>query len=150
LALFKGFTDNEFSRFTRFLHSLNLEANQTAYGQGSLAVSFYLVASGSVALQRTRPDGKMDRLVVVTPGHALGLAALWPEEARHAESAITLEPCVLLALVRQDFFMLEKKAPVLAIKLLRALQQETYQEWLGAREEFHSLSARLAKANILI
>ena len=144
------FTATEYSRFHQFLHPLDLPASQIVYNQGALATTLYLIKSGTVSLQHTPSTGKVDRLTVVQTGQAFGQAALWLEEGRHAETARTLEPCSLLALVRQNFILLQNKGPGLMIKLLCTLQQQTYQEWLGARAEFHILTARLAGANILI
>ncbi len=149
-ALFRRFTNSEFTRLSRLLHSLDLAGHQTVYQQDAPAVSFYLLKSGTLSLQRCGEDGKIHRLAIVPAGRSLGRAALWPEESRHPETALTLEPCILLALVRQDFLMLQKKEPALALKLLTALQQEIYQEWLDSRIEFHALTARLNQANILL
>lgn len=150
LAVFSEFSDREFTRFTRFLHQRSLAANQIVYHQSTLAVTFYVVQSGSIALQRTIAAGKMDRLALLKPGQALAIDALGSVENRHAETAVTLEACTLLALTRQDFLMLEKTMSRATLKMVRAVLQQTCQQWLAAKEEYHALAARLTKANILL
>ncbi len=115
-----------------------------------MAVAFYIIQSGSAALQRTIGAGKMDRLALIKPGQALAIDALGANENRHTETAITLEACTLLALTRQDFLMLEKAMPMPTIKLVRSVLQQVGRQWLEAKEEYHALAARLTKANILL
>lgn len=150
LTVFSEFTDREFSRFARFLQLRYLAANQIIYQQSTLAVAFYIIQSGSAALQRTIGAGKMDRLALIKPGQALAIDALGANENRHTETAITLEACTLLALTRQDFLMLEKAMPMPTIKLVRSVLQQVGRQWLEAKEEYHALAARLTKANILL
>jgi len=148
--LFQQLSAGEHSRLTRLLHSLQLAANQAVYQQQALATSLYIVKTGTVALQRRSPEGKVDRLAIVNQGHSCGRASLAAEQSRHAESAVTLEPCLLLALLRQDMLLLAEKEPGLILKILRAVQEESYREWLLAAAEFHALTSRLTEANILL
>jgi CRP-like cAMP-binding protein len=150
LPFFLYLTPKEQQRISRYLHLLEIPALHALYVQGSIAVSNYLVLQGCVELVREKENGPADRLRLVMAGQSCGYAMLLEDDARHAETARACEPSIVAALVRKDFQLLQKHHPDLVIKIVRFVQQELYQAWIQAREEYHALSDRLTKAHILI
>lgn len=150
LPFFLKLTPKEQQRLFRYLYMLDMPAGHAPYQQGSIAVSGYLLLKGSVELVRDKENRPADRLRLVLPGQFFGLALFLDQDGRHAETALTCEPCQTVALVRQEYQALQKHNPQLAIKVLQQVQSELYQEWIKAREEYHALSDRLTQARILI
>ncbi len=150
LPFFLKLTPKELQRLFRHLYLLEMPAGHSAYQQGSIAVSGYLLLTGSVELVREKENHPADRLRLVLPGQFFGHALFREEDGRHAETALTCEPCQTVALVRQEYQTLRKHNPQLAVKVLQQLQSELYREWIKAREEYHALSDRLTQARILI
>jgi CRP-like cAMP-binding protein len=147
---FQKLTTKEQQQISRYLHILETPARHSPYVQGAIAISCYFVLQGSIELVREKENGPADRLYLVTAGHFCGHAMFLENDARHAETATACEPCVLAALVRKDFQLLQKHHPALAMKIVQFIQLELYQAWIQAREEYYALSDRLTKAQILI
>jgi CRP-like cAMP-binding protein len=150
LPFFLDLTPREQQQIFRYLHMLEMPSPHSPYVQGSIAVCSYLVLQGSVELVREKENSPADRLCIVPAGHFFGHAMFLENDRRHAETALTCEPCVLAALVRKEYQLLQKQHPALAMKLIQFVQQELYQAWIQAREEYHALSDRLTRAHILI
>ena len=90
----------------RDLHSiattLNLDAHKVLINEGFSADHVFVICSGCVKLVASSPEGRLLLLRVVGPGDVLGLAALLPG-ALYRVTAITLDPCSIKSIPRDDF-----------------------------------------------
>jgi CRP/FNR family transcriptional regulator len=73
----------------------------TLFREGERGLSMYLLISGHVQLHKTAKDGREIVIKLLRPGEVFAEVILFEEE-RYPVTAVALEDCILLRLLRRD------------------------------------------------
>ena len=122
--------------------------DETIYTEGSPPAAAYFIVSGSVGLYKKRRSQQTDRVQHIPAGKFFGDAAFYAETERKT-SAVALEDTIAIVLFKSDFETLVRKHPSLAIKLLLPIAQKLHNDLSVFQTEFHELSQKIAKDELL-
>lgn len=115
------------------------------FQKGDPGDSMIVVVSGRVRICTLSPEGRELVLNIINPGEVFGEMALLDGQPRSAD-AVTIEPCELLSLRRQDFLPFIERHPMVCVRLLEllSLKLRRTSEWLE-ETVFLGLPPRLAR-----
>ena len=121
LSLFKKLSTRELRELNELLHERSYQKDEIIFDEGDVGLGLYVVVSGKVrvasshaALQKLAPE--------IGPGDFFGELALF-EEAHRTARALAVEPTILLALFRTEFFSLLERDCGIAAKILFELSR---------------------------
>jgi CRP/FNR family transcriptional regulator, cyclic AMP receptor protein len=121
LSLFKGMTIRELRELDELLHERSYQKDEVIFDEGDTGLGLFIILSGRVkivsshaSLQRLAPE--------FGPGDYFGELALF-EESKRTGGAVALEPTVLLALFRTEFFSLLEHNRGIGVKILFELSR---------------------------
>lgn len=112
MPLFRYLTYKELTQVIGATTMRHYAAGQTIFEEGTAGYELFVILGGEVALQK----GAVRLAELRTGGH-FGEMALVDQDRRSA-TAVALEPVHLLVLSRRKFYLLLRKEPQLAVKLL--------------------------------
>jgi MFS superfamily sulfate permease-like transporter len=136
LEVLQALTDDELEVLKDKLRRQTFESGQQVFAEGAESKELYIIARGSASVKiRLAGTERETRLVTFAPGTLFGEIALLDTEPRSA-TVTSDEPLVCYVLSADDFDMIKKSHPAVAIKLLTNLGRE--------------LSSRLRRANRII
>lgn len=92
------------------------------YNQGDIGGSLYIVISGRIAIEQTKPTGGIVRLATIEAPSYFGEESLFDESPR-ISSAMALVDTVVLCLQREPLITLTHQDPDLSLELLGVLCQ---------------------------
>jgi len=124
------------------------KTQELIYTEGSPSAATYFVVSGSVGLYKKRRSQQTDRVQYIPRGKFFGDAAFYANTDRKT-SAKALEDTQTIVLFKSDFETLVRKHPALAIKVLLKLTHKVYNDLVVFQTEFHELSQKMAKDELL-
>lgn len=148
IKIFKSISHGEKKIVAKYLMHRKFVTEEEIYCESKPSVSAYFVLRGSVGLFKNTDD-RRHRIKLLTAGDGFGLAAFVPETA-HRESAVALEPCSLLALPVSDFERLKELYPKLANTIISNVLKYLLEEFDQMQEDHLALTAKLAKAQIIV
>jgi CRP-like cAMP-binding protein len=88
----------------------SIKANRTVVRQGASGCSMFIIRSGSVRISRRGADGREAHVATLREGDFFGEQSLLTGKARNA-TAVTLRPCELLELTKDELEDFMKKYP---------------------------------------
>lgn len=120
VPLFAGLAPEQLTRLAEACRRRLVRADETLFFEGDPGHTLYLVVSGQIKIQRVTPSGKLVVLALRGPGEHVGEMALLDGEPRSAD-AVTVEPCELLMLDRDQFLRCMGEQPQIALNMLASL-----------------------------
>jgi signal-transduction protein with cAMP-binding, CBS, and nucleotidyltransferase domain len=135
--IFLGLDEAQLAHVVTRFQRVELGADEIIYSQGDPGDSFYVVYMGRVRILHM--DGAQERqLRIISIGDYFGEEALLFDRQR-TDTAVTMEPCILLRLEREAFLELMELAPGIRMNLSataesRYIAQKEKFDWLGEDE----------------
>ncbi len=136
VEIFSDLDATELSLLAEKLRQLELKSGETLFHQGDSGVELYVVGAGCVSISLQIPDGDRIELKRFGPGEFFGEMSIFEHMPRSAD-CVAVEPTLLFALHKDDFFGLIETRPQTAIKMMYRMLGVTTHRLLNI-SEFHS------------
>lgn len=136
VEIFSELDQAELALLSEKLRPLELKAEETLFHQGDSGVELYVVGAGLVSISLQIPDGERMELKRFGPGEFFGEMSIFEHMPRSAD-CVAVEPTLLFALHKDDFFGLIETRPQTAIKMMYRMLGVTTHRLLNI-SEFHS------------
>jgi len=134
--IFSLFSNDEITTISAYLVNSDVDSSETIFYEGDEGNELFIVKSGTVFSSVIMPNGSIRKIAQFRIGDFFGEMAMF-ENAPRSATCYTAEKVSLYKLHKNDFFILIKKHPETAIKLMyRILNVIT--ERLQERSEFLS------------
>jgi sulfate permease, SulP family len=137
-GIFSGLTSNEVTAIRRHLRRTEIDQGRTVFGEGEQGKEFFIIVSGTASAYLRQAGGADIRLATFAPGTIFGELAILDPGPRSA-SVIADEALVCYALSDENFALLSREAPDVAIKLLANLSRELSRRLRQANRTIHQL-----------
>lgn len=118
--LFSGLDETHLTEVASIAQSRPLTKGETLFSEGEVAQGFYLLASGSLKLCKTSPDGKEKVLHFVYPGETFAEAAFFGD-GRYPAEARSLENGAVVFFPKEAFMGLLERNPRFGLNLIVSL-----------------------------
>ena len=118
--LFSGLEEAYLAEVAAIAQSRPITKNESLFTEGEVAQGFYLLASGSIKLCKTSPDGKEKVLHFVHPGETFAEAAFFGD-GRYPAEARALESSAVVFFPREAFLGLLERNPRFSLNLIISL-----------------------------
>ncbi len=141
IPLFAGFTQEEFTDFTKMMVVHILQPRQAIVKQGDTGKSVYIIASGSVKVWTTTPAGERLDLAVLGPSDFFGETAFLTGKPRNA-TVETIGDSVLLELTEEKLSELVVERP----RVMQVLQEYSDMRAKGTSQKLQSTQKTEAPA----
>jgi CRP-like cAMP-binding protein len=102
---FKGISEESKRALVQLCLPVKVKKKQVLFGEDDRGHSLYILASGSIRLFKTTPDGKEVVIKVIRPAEIFAEVILF-EEDRYPVSAVAIEPGLVYRLPRDRFHRL--------------------------------------------
>ncbi|MFC1804463.1 patatin-like phospholipase family protein [Candidatus Omnitrophota bacterium] len=122
IPLFADLSAEEFRIVKERAHFREYKKGQVIYAEGDAPDAFYCVILGRAAVFTKADSGEETVLEYLHRGKYFGIISLLTSEP-HSVTAKTINDCLLLVISKDDFTVLLKKIPTLAIDLSRTLSR---------------------------
>lgn len=103
-----------------FLRVLRAEPGAILFPEGDRLGRLWVVAQGTVSIQKADSEGQRKEIATVGPGRTLGEMGLVDGEPASA-SAVAATGVTVLVLTRDDFDVMIEQPPHAGVKLLRSI-----------------------------
>ena len=118
--LFSGLDETHLIEVASIAQSRPITRGETLFSEGEVAQGFYLLASGSLKLCKTSPDGKEKVLHFVYPGETFAEAAFFGD-GRYPAEARSLENGAVVFFPKEAFMGLLERNPRFSLNLIVSL-----------------------------
>ncbi|MFQ5515607.1 MAG: Crp/Fnr family transcriptional regulator [Myxococcota bacterium] len=122
LPLFQSLSEADLEGIAALLIDRKFPKGATIFEEGLGGDYMYIIQQGQVKVTKISDDGREKILEMLGAGDFFGEMALLDREPRSA-SVKTTQPCLLLALSRQDFLGLLRDSPEIAMEMIRVLSR---------------------------
>ncbi len=146
--LFYDFDENDIRVLATRCYIRHFNAEEEIYAENSPAAAIYFIVFGSVGIYKKRRSHVTDRIQVIHSGKFFGESSLVNSSSRK-HSIKAMEKTEVLVLFKTDFQHLEETHPKLAIKVLKIITTKFYNELNVFQTEFHELSQKVAKDELM-
>ncbi len=146
--LFYDLTEGDMRELAKKIYIRHFDAEEEIYAEASPSAAIYFILSGSVGIYKKRRSNITDRIQVVQSGKFFGESALVTSSSRK-HSVKAMEKTQALVLFKTDFSELEQTHPKLALKFLKYVTTKFYNELNVFQTEFHELSQKVAKDELM-
>ncbi len=120
VSLFWDLTEEELGYISEKMVSKNYDAGQIILLEASEGEQCFFVTEGSVKITRLSKKGREAILAILSDGDFFGEMSLLDGEFRSA-NVVALDDTEVLTLNRNDFLLVLKKYPQIAIRLLKEM-----------------------------
>jgi CRP/FNR family cyclic AMP-dependent transcriptional regulator len=134
LTFCKGMSKQDLQRLISLGEVKSYPAGAYLFREGLHSDQVYLLGQGKVALEMSLPDAGPVRLQTVGPGELLGWSPLLGLGYMTA-SAVTLEPCRVLALDTKRVLALVDEDPRFGVDLMRRLARTLVRRLEATRQQ---------------
>lgn len=141
-------SENEIRALAQKCYIRHFSADEEIYAEKSPPAAVYFIIYGSIGLFIKRRNTMTDRVQAIKAGNFFGETSL-VHEAPRKQSARALEKTLVIALFKSDFQDLEQSHPRLALHLLKLITTKISKELHIFQTEFHELSQKLARDQLL-
>lgn len=148
LPLFQALPEGDVHTLAKKCHIRHFAIEEEIYTEDTPATALYFIISGSVGIYKKRRSQVTDRIQVLQAGKFFGDSSLVSDEHRK-NSAKAMEKTLVMALFKTDFELLERTRPRLALKLYKIITNKYYNELSIFQTEFHELSQKVAKDELM-
>jgi len=118
--LFGGLNQDQLERISDIAIQKTFNRGELIFSEGEDAHGFYVIASGSVKVYKSSPDGKEQILHILGPGEPFAEVPVFTG-GNFPANAMTLKKSELLLFQRNDFHHLINQKPSLAMAMLSVL-----------------------------
>jgi CRP/FNR family transcriptional regulator, anaerobic regulatory protein len=140
--LFSCLGEEETSLLVSYARSLKFTRRQILFSEGEPASQMFVICSGVVKLTRVSPEGRVQVLGLVTPGHMAGIEGFFHSHCDlSAESLTSGSACVL---PREQLLRTLRDHPAFALQLLEAMHHRLDE----ARAHIQEMGKTSAEAKI--
>jgi CRP-like cAMP-binding protein len=122
IPLFGGLEEDALNDIADLLIDRSYPRGSVIFEEGVPGDYMYVIKQGQVKISKLSDDGREKILEILGPGDFVGEMALLDRGPRSA-SVKSTQPCVLLALSRQDFLSLLRERPEISLELIRELSR---------------------------
>jgi CRP/FNR family cyclic AMP-dependent transcriptional regulator len=122
IPLFGGLEEDALNDIADLLIDRRYPRGSVIFEEGVPGDYMYLIKDGQVKISKLSDDGREKILEILGAGDFVGEMALLDRGPRSA-SVKSTQPCVLLALSRQDFLSLLRERPEISLELIRELSR---------------------------
>ncbi len=137
IPLFAGLSAEEKGIIDDYSSLVEYKKNQVIYQQGSPADAFYCVAWGRVVVYGNGPAGQEVILEYLHRGKYFGIISLLTSEP-HSVTAKAVNDSLLLVIKKEDFDLVIKRIPALAIDISSTLSRRLKNKDLHPKRIFES------------
>ncbi len=137
LPFFSGLTKDELAIICRMSEIVDYRKGQVIYEEGSLPSAFYCIISGRVQIYTRDKTGSRLILEYLHRGKYFGIISLLTSEP-HSVSSEAINDCRILAIKKDNFNLVLKKIPRLAIDLSRTLSRRLKRKDIHQKRIFES------------
>jgi CRP/FNR family transcriptional regulator len=148
ISYFDGLPDSVVGELAKRATQRRFEAGQVIYIEGEPAESVFILESGWIKAIRMNSEGREQALAFMRPGEIFGDVAVFIEEP-YPETVTALEPVYVWVISAQDFLMLIKLYPELAMLVIRRLG-ERVMYFIGMVEDLSLRSVEVRLAHTLL
>ena len=115
----QAFTPAELEAISEHATTREYRARTVLMNEGDETDNLYIILEGRVRVYVSDADGREAVLSVIGPGEYFGELAF--DEGPRSASVITLEPCRMLVVPREDFTSFVKRSPEFAVHFINRL-----------------------------
>ncbi|MFA4854692.1 MAG: patatin-like phospholipase family protein [Candidatus Omnitrophota bacterium] len=137
LPFFSGLTKDELAIICQMSEIVDYRKGQVIYEEGSLPSAFYCIISGRVQIYTRDKTGSRLILEYLHRGKYFGIISLLTSEP-HSVSSEAINDCRILVIKKDNFDLLLKKIPRLAIDLSRTLSRRLKRKDIHQKRIFES------------
>jgi len=145
---FSGLSESDIRVLAKRCYIRHFNAEEEIYAEKSPAAAVYFIIYGSIGLFIKRRNNVTDRVQAIKAGNFFGETSLVHETPRK-QSAKALEKTLVIVLFKSDFQALEQSHPRLALHILKLITTKISKELHIFQTEFHELSQKLARDQLL-
>ena len=120
IPLFANLEESASDEIARLLIDRKFPKDAVIFEEGSAGDYMYLIREGQVKVTKMSDDGREKILEMLGSGDFFGEMSLLDRQPRSA-SIKTTQPCLLLALSRQDFLELLRQNSAVAMEMIRVM-----------------------------
>lgn len=145
---FEAVSENDIQTLAKRCHIRHFNAQEEIYAEKSPSAAVYFIIYGSIGLYKKRRNKVTDRVQAVAAGNFIGETSLVKNTPR-THSAKALEKTQVIVLFQSDFEDLEYARPRLALFILKLIATKISKELQIFQTEFHELSQKVARDQLL-
>ncbi|MBI4537477.1 MAG: cyclic nucleotide-binding domain-containing protein [candidate division NC10 bacterium] len=120
IPMFDGLKTSELKTIARYMNCLDVGEGDVVFLEGEQGDYVCFVASGSLQVTKTSPDGQPTVLTTLSQGESIGEMAVI-EDAPRSANVVALSPARLVTLARPDFESLLAHHPAIGIGILKGI-----------------------------
>ncbi len=147
--VFSGLGGEDIAALATICSTRALKKNEVLFREGEKAEGFFVIQSGQISIQRTKPDGRTQIIHVFGPGDSFAEAALATVDVYPA-NAVALKSSQVILVRKEPLLELLGRCPQLSVHILasmsahlRLLMQSIHD--MKSRQIEHRLAAWLLK-----
>jgi NTE family protein len=137
LSLFAGLSPRDLGYIKKKAGFVEYKKGQVIYKEGAAPSFFYCIVRGRVVISSLGAQAKQAVLEYLHRGKYFGIISLLTGEP-HSVTAKALNDCLLLTIAKDDFDLLLKKIPQLAIDLSKTLSRRLKRKDIHQKTIFES------------
>jgi len=123
--ILRGLTEEDRARVVARTTCRSVARGEFIVREGETANALYLIASGLVAIECNTTKGERATLAVLGPGDCLGeLSLVDDHRPQRTASAVALERCTLVTVLKSDFDQLRREFPSIERMLVNILRSQ--------------------------
>jgi CRP-like cAMP-binding protein len=145
---FQAIADSDIQALAKRCHIRHFNGHEEIYAEKSPSAAVYFIIYGSIGLYKKRRNSMTDRVQAIKAGHFFGESSLIQNIPR-THSAKALEKTQVIVLFQADFKDLEFSHPRLALLILKLVIAKISRELQIFQTEFHELSNKVARDQLL-
>ncbi len=142
IPLFSGLSEEERNFVGERINFKEYKKGEIIYKEGRPADAFYIVVLGRVVIYTQDQRGNETLLEYLHRGKYFGMISLLTGEP-HSVTAKATNDCLLLLIKKDDFYLILKKAPQLAIDLSQTLSRRLKRKDIHQKTIFESITMSL-------
>ena len=148
IPFFKELKRGELRLFAQIIYVRWYQKDEIIFSENDPGICMYIIYKGSVKIYKNSTFNGQEQLSTFTAGDFFGEHALMDEQPR-SYSAIALEDCCLLVLLRPDLLRLINRNPRLGNKIMLILAQLVTTRLHQKDEELHQIKEKLTSLNFI-
>lgn len=122
-SILNNLPEDEFAVLSSHMLEQRYRKGEVVFRKGTVADGIFFIKKGKVKKYQVDQNGKEQIIYVANAGELIGYHAILADE-RYADSAATLEECVIAFIPREDFKTVLERSGLFAKRLLKALSHE--------------------------
>ena len=135
---FRNFTPDHIDTIIAGATERHLKAGTTLFHEGEPATQFFLIESGTVAVESHGPSGASTNVQTVGPGEVVGWSWLFPPFVWHFQARV-LEPTQVIVLDGAHLLVSAERDPKLGYEVMKRVSHVVIERLQAARKKLLAL-----------